>query len=387
MAAQPVELYSECDRCHVEASCVEVYDSNAHPCRFGVPREVRCRMCGRVRAGRITPQSAPLAASLVDVPSNACPCCMRALPPESLDTRTCTHCGCSASLDIVNDGHGFATLEALEASLAAWAHEEQFAKVDDMLFATFVEPDRVRIFTQLANGERIETVADPFALGARSVNDAPPKSKRSPASRRPGQLASPTPLMGTPYSASPPVAAAVAVASPVLPNAHAPAAYPHPTPNVPPAPITSPMPLSTRSVPPPSAPPRAIVYPLVSVIAADGELAPKEREMVDRFLVSEGLEPLADDEFRVHDPAVVARYIPENRREAVLRLMCETAAIDGMPDDSEIRVIRAFATAWHIPDEKVDLWLWGYENIHASSARLFWLRIRRFLLSSRWEDP
>ena len=73
--------------------------------------------------------------------------------------------------------------------------------------------------------------------------------------------------------------------------------------------------------PPVSAPPRAIVYPLVSVISADGEIHPAERALIDRFLESEGLAPLADNEFRVHHPAEVAHLVPKERREMVVQLM------------------------------------------------------------------
>ncbi len=55
--------------------------------------------------------------------------------------------------------------------------------------------------------------------------------------------------------------------------------------------------------------------------------------------------------------------MPRERREMVVQLMCETATVDGMPDESERRVIRAYAAAWNVPDEKVEFWMWGYENM------------------------
>src|SRR5690606_23543572 len=112
----------------------------------------------------------------------------------------------------------------------------------------------------------------------------------------------------------------------------------HPPPAVTPAPATrvkpaerepAPPVATSAERPPPSAPPRAIVFPLVSVITADGEIHPEERALVDRFLQSEGLAPLADDEFSVHHPSEVAHFVPPERREDVVKLMCETAAIDG----------------------------------------------------------
>jgi tellurite resistance protein len=120
------------------------------------------------------------------------------------------------------------------------------------------------------------------------------------------------------------------------------------------------------------------------VIAADGEIHPEERSLIDRFLTAEGLAPLTDDEFRVHHPSEAARYVPKERREDVIKLMCESAAVDGMPDESERRVIRAYATAWDVPDEKIDFWMWGYESMGTSLTRALWLRLRRFVLSARW---
>jgi uncharacterized membrane protein YebE (DUF533 family) len=152
-------------------------------------------------------------------------------------------------------------------------------------------------------------------------------------------------------------------------------------------PLAAPLsPHPPSAAPPPSAPPRAIVFPLVSVVAADGEIHPEERKLIDRFLQGEGLPPLSDAEFCVHHPNEVAHLVPQERRESVVQLMCEAAAVDGMPDESERRVIRAYAAAWHVPDEKVDFWMWGYENMGTSLGRQFWLKIRRFVLSARWSD-
>ena len=67
--------------------------------------------------------------------------------------------------------------------------------------------------------------------------------------------------------------------------------------------------------------------------------------------------------------------------------MCETASVDGMPDESERRVIRAYAAAWDVPEEEVDFWMWAHETAGTSLARKLWLKIRRFVLSARWESP
>ena len=72
------------------------------------------------------------------------------------------------------------------------------------------------------------------------------------------------------------------------------------------------------------------------------------------------------------------------QRDSPTERMRETAAIDGMPDESERRVIRAYAAAFDVPEEKLDFWRWGYEAMHSPLARQLWLKLRRFVLSARW---
>ena len=76
-----------------------------------------------------------------------------------------------------------------------------------------------------------------------------------------------------------------------------------------------------------------MVYPLVSVIAADGEVHQAERELVNPFLVSEGLTPLADDEFRVHTPQEVAHGLRHGdgiRSAALLARLAELPGLGGV---------------------------------------------------------
>ncbi len=329
MNARIVELHADCLVCGVEQAAVETYDPLEPACRFGVPRSVRCRMCAASHRARVTPGSrAPAGTPLVDVPSNACPVCEEPLEPASVDSRTCPACGAAARLDEERAPDDLTTGEALAAALDRWAAEDGFASREALIGGTFVLVSEDELLDHLRRGARIETLADPFALGGARAHAPPSRpARRSPRVEPPDDP------------------------------------------------------------PPRSAPPRAIVFPLVSVVAADGELHPAERELVDRFLANEGLAPLADHEFQVHAPHDVARWVPEGRREGVIQLMCETAAIDGFPDESELRVIRAFAAAWHVPSEKVDFWIWGYESVHTAGARQLWNKLRRFVLSARWEKP
>lgn len=341
-----VELTSDCSDCNLEGGLVETYDALAPPCRFGVPLETRCKLCASGARGVF---DRPAAKALSEIPANRCPSCLHELSASAVDERACATCGARASLEPIEAPRRFAERADLEAALDAWAARDRFATRDALVAATFVAGTVDGLFALLQRGERLEVIADPFAnMGVRTVGTS---SARLPAAK--------------------PSASTAARAPALAPSPEAPEAREE----------------APRSVAPPSAPPRAIVYPLVSVIAADGEIHPAERALVDRFLVGEGLEPLRDDEFSVHHPSEVAHLVPRERREEVVKLMCESAAVDGMPDESERRVIRAYATAWHVDDEKVEFWLWGYEAMGTSIARQLWLKLRRFVLSARWGEP
>lgn len=319
-----MELWADCPSCKLESGVVEIYDPLVAACRFGLPATTRCKLCAVATEGTL---DRPASQALADVAANACPVCLAELAPSALDDRRCAKCGVTATMRDVALPSTMATEEHFHAALDAWAARDGFASRQALLDGVFCEPDANVLFGHLRAGNVLAVVADPFAnLGARAA------------------------------SSTNVIAAGRAEDSVSPPSSHGPR----------------------------SAPPRAIVYPLVSVIAADGEIHPREREIVDRFLLSEGLATLADDEFRVHHPSEVAHLVPHHRRETVVQLMCETAAADGMPDESERRVIRAYASAWDVPDEKVDFWMWGYENMSTGIVRQLWLKIRRFVLSARW---
>lgn len=324
----PVELFSDCPHCRLEGGVVELYDVLVGACRFGLPALARCRLCGARAEGVLEGRSAR---DLHDVPANACPSCVGPLEPSAVDTRRCGLCGVSARLEAVEPPTVPSSREALHGALDAWALEAGFADREALVRATFADPSSDALWERVARGEPLEQLADPFALGAR---------------------ASATSLDDPPSG----------------PN------------------FDDAAPDTVREQGPPSAPPRAVIYPLVSVIVADGEVSHEERAVLDRFLENEGLAPLTEAELVVHPPAECAPFVPAARREDVLRLMCETALADGLPDEAERKVIFAYAAAWGVDPEKVSFWLWGYENMSTSLVRQLWLKIRRFVLSSRWES-
>jgi hypothetical protein len=394
----PVELNADCTTCGLEGGVVELYDAAVPACRFGLPATARCNLCGITHEGAFEP--APTRA-MHDVPANRCPACLLELAPRALDEHRCGRCGASARLACVLPAAALDSAEALDAALDAWAARERFASRFALAAAVFCDPDLGSLLLRIQRGEPLEIVADPFAnMGVRTKGgrpeprEAPPRGPRAKGPRRIATPAQDFRAVSPEPQGRPEEAPAEPAAPPLRISVPPPApAAADPTATMTSAGVTA---ASTESAqgsprlptlpPPASAPPRAIVYPLVSVIAADGEIHPAERALVDRFLESEGLAPLSDDEFRVHHPSAVAHLVPKERREGVVQLMCETASVDGMPDESERRVIRAYAAAWQVSDEKVEFWLWGYESMSTSLVRQLWMKLRRFVLSARWSD-
>lgn len=342
----PVELQSDCLACGLESGVVEIYDPLVPACRFGVPRSAICKLCRRTEEARFDRELAKL---LLEIPANRCPACLVELGPSAIDDRACPSCFAKAFVVETIPASPLATASELTAALDAWAKRDDYPSSTALAQATFCDPDLDSLVGRIARKERLEVVADPFAnMGVRTTGTREDRPAPSPPVNEPPR----------PAAIAPPTARVAPPPAPPL-----------------------------QETPPRSAPPRAIIYPLVSVVVADGEIHHAERELVDRFLVSEGLTPLADEEFRVHTPQEVAHLVPKDRRAAVIRLMCETASVDGMPDESERRVIRAYAAAWDVPEEEVDFWMWAHETAGTSLARKLWLKIRRFVLSARWESP
>jgi uncharacterized tellurite resistance protein B-like protein len=380
----PVELSADCPACGLEGGVVEIYDALVAPCRFGLPATTRCKLCAASSAGHFdrTPAKA-----LREIPANRCPGCLHELGPSALDERCCSVCSGRATLRDLVSTTRFETIADLERALDAWAERDGFPSRQALAGATFVEPDIALLFAALQRNEPLAVLADPFAnMGVRTTGRSSEAKTKAASSTKevsppPTHAASPTP----PTTPEAPIRI-VPRGAPQQRNPFASTLQDEERVRAPTELREAAQPRVPSAPPPPSAPPRAIVFPLVSVIAADGEIHPEERALVDRFLQSEGLAPLADHEFAVHHPSEVAHFVPRERREEVVKLMCETAAIDGLPDESERRVIRAYATAWHVDDEKLDFWMWGYESMNTSIARQLFLKLRRFVLSGRWGE-
>lgn len=321
------EVLGECPHCRVESARVEIFDGLSILSGFGVPVEARCRMCDATWEGSTEPELPPAAL----VPGR-CPACKVALTSDSTETRRCAACGLEAVLRAGRGPTSLATREQVVARLEAFAREEGLATAEELLRDAFQGASVEDVVGKLARQEPVPTSFDVFqflfghvAAGAMSAEDAALDAERR------GVMAT--------------------------------------------APRDSSL----------GRDPRAILYPIVSVMCADGVIEPAEERFVSAFLAAEGQRPLEPDEIRVHRPVEVERHIPRARRREIVELMIQLAALDGQPDTSELRLAKAYANAWGIPEEELIGWIDRYKDAHLSSARRFLLKLKSFFFAPAHE--
>ena len=122
----------------------------------------------------------------------------------------------------------------------------------------------------------------------------------------------------------------------------------------------TPPPLPVPVTAPPG--PRFAARALASVMVADGEVRPRERQFVDRWLASRGLPAVAGSELRVWRPHELGPVPPALRDELLLGCI-ELAHVDQQPDDAEWRVVQAYGRAWGASDA------WLAERAREADAR------------------
>ena len=317
------EVLGDCPHCRVESALVEVFEGRSILSGFGVAIEAHCRMCDAAWEGATEPELP----SVVAVPGR-CPACKAPLPPDATETRQCPACGLRALLRTTRAATPLDTREAVAARLAAFAAEEGTESVDELLRDGFVGITIDELHGLLASGARVPTSFDVFQyLFGHATAGARPAE---PAAEQAAQRAT----MGH-----------VARDSSLGRN------------------------------------PRAILYPIVSVMCADGVIDPAEERFVSAFLQAEGQTPLEPDEIRVHRPVEVERHIPRARRREIVELMIQLASVDGYADTSELRLAKAYANAWGIPEEDLVAWIERYQDAHVSSARRFLLKLKSFFFA------
>ncbi|NOU34585.1 MAG: hypothetical protein HOO96_42385 [Polyangiaceae bacterium] len=274
-------------------------------------------------------------------------CCLElsGLPEWSEEGGACPLC---------RDQQRFASAHELDGALRRWAsvvHAQTVSERDfrDFLLGTLVEADVAALFAAYQRGEPLAVVCDPFARAGGSPASVGPTSERAPTSERVRNV----PLV-------------------------VPAEVELPVQRFEPAPL--------EATPQIDQVPRALLYPLASVAAADGIVDVEERWYIDSCLKRYGLEPATDGEMVVYYPLDYAALIPPVFREALVAEMCAVAMIDGLPDAAEARMIYAYCTEWRIPEDYARAQLVELQRRNTSLARRAWLGFRNYLLPGRWEN-
>ncbi len=312
-----VELTAECPECHTRGVWIELYDPVVPATALGLPAQARCRLCAAEHLGECTPGSAGLAARVR--PPGECPFCAHALDAADLAGHACGRCGSRAVMVPSRAGDDLRDPAVLERSVRALMAAEGDDELGEFVHRCFDVPDLTALSERYALGGPVDTSLD-GAVGFLSGAVARTLSTPPPPA---------------------PVAAAAALGD-------------------------------DR---------RAMLLALVSVLMADGQRDPRETPIVEAFLKTEGLAPLAPGEMRVHRPVEVAGRVPAARREGLLSLMAQLAYADGLADPSEVRVLRAFADAWAMDQAEVDRWLETYRLARRSRQQRLLDRLRSFFLA------
>jgi len=241
--------------------------------------------------------------------------------PSAAQCRVCGHA--SAAGVETSPSRVPATPPDLERALAAWARAEGFASAEELVESSFVLATPAAILEALERGEPVETTFDVvdflFSSGhgqggapAVDVREAPPEP-RAPAGNPPPRLAT--------YEA--------------------------------PAPAWSaPAPASSRSL----GGPRDELLALAAVAASDGEASAEDLALLAQAAEARGVPPLGPEEIRVWRPAEIAPPPTLDQRERLLSEMFHLAWSDEQLDESEVRVVRAFARAWGVDPQRVSEW-------------------------------
>jgi hypothetical protein len=235
---------------------------------------------------------------------------------------------------LCGDGGPPASLTALTQALEAWAVEEGLSSAREMVEAFFVLPTPAEVFAALERGEVVETTFDVVdflfssgggaggATAVERVQDRSPVADEAPPS--------------------------VPASSPAR---------------------------SLRRV----GGPRDELLALAAVAAADGEASEDDLLVLRNAAAQRGIAPLGPEDLRVRRPGEIDPPATLPQREALLKEMFWLAWSDDELDESELRVVRAFARAWGVDPQRVEEWT--EIATHGDDNRLErWVtRIGRFL--------
>ncbi len=120
---------------------------------------------------------------------------------------------------------------------------------------------------------------------------------------------------------------------------------------------------------------------LISVMAADGQVRPRERAYLEAFLLHEELAPLQEAEIKLRRPHEIGPVGGLPQREALIERMLELAHIDEEADESEVRLIREYARHWGVDPARIDAWIQSHEAHTVSGLSRMVSKIKDLLLA------
>ncbi len=336
------EILADCPHCRVEGAVVEVYDHGEACCHFGVPVESRCRLCLRQTRGRARGPKDPEtddtgsqggAVARVDhlMTEERCPSCKAPIDDGARQGLVCGACALSIAVEVVQEPLDLGSRAALASALFRWAQEEGYESAEEMLEVSFEGISLETFEDRIQKGERVETTFDVLGFLFAHMGGAGGAAGGQPS------LGQPRLTAGRIHGPAEEIWGSAPTARIQLPTGR----MPH-----------------RRN--------RALA--LISVMAADGTTRPLERQFIDRMLAADDLDPLSDDEIKIRRPHEVGPVGPLKDREALVEAMLEVAHIDDERDETEIRLIRAFARHWGVDPARIDRWLKAHEL--RSSSRL-----------------
>ncbi len=105
---------------------------------------------------------------------------------------------------------------------------------------------------------------------------------------------------------------------------------------------------------------------LVSVMLADGALRSGERRFVDGFLLRNEWPALRAEDLRVWRPLELGSPPPAALRDRLLEAAVHLMHLDRVRDGNEWRVVKAFASAWGLPEQRLREWDARYGRRYSS---------------------
>ena len=251
---------------------------------------------------------------------------------DTLMAYRCYLCGASGAPHETAPPRVPSTVEELERALAAWAAEEALASTRELLEAYFVLPTPAAIFEAIRGGEVVETTFDvvDYLFSGGSGGGAALES-------------GPIPVREDPAPPSVPL----------------------------------PQPPSRRRV----GGPRDELLALAAVAASDGEASAEDLQELERAAERRGVPPLAPHEIHVYRPGEIDPPATLVQREALLKEMFMMAFSDSSLDESELRVVRAFARAWGVDPLCVQEWTNVVRSGSSNKIEVWVTRLGRSLFS------